>query len=101
MTLLKRIISKLMPSEYWRTIAGFLITVVCVHLVGVFFLPDFSSFGAMLVYATVGIVLISLTDKLWIKPYDILRSLFIERNVAVGLAVLGVCIIIAAAITRS
>lgn len=93
--------AKISLPAYWRTMIGIILTVLLVHGIGSFFIPEYSSFGAMLVYATVGVILISLIDKLWIQSHDILHALFVEKNVAVGLAVLGVCIIIAAAITRS
>ncbi len=105
MTLIKNTLAwiraRLTLSPYWRTVTGVLLTVLLVHGIGSLFIPDYSSFGAMLVYATVGIILISLIDKLWIKSHDILHALFVEKNIAVGLVVLGICIIIAAAITRS
>lgn len=105
MTLIRNILAWLRAtftaSAYWRTIIGVLLTVLVVHGIGSLFIPDYSSFGAMLVYATVGVILISFIDKLWIRSHDILHALFVDKNTAVGLAVLGVCIIIAAAIIRS
>ena len=87
-----------------RRIASALVILLAIA-VAILFVPIISSFIISYLYGFIALSGILLFDKFLLhskeRDYDILYSVFVEKNVAAGLYFLGICMLIAVAIWRA